>query len=116
MMRTIIHAVPGRLHHGCQLDILSNQLGREGLKPQTHIQSRERSTPRLPGKSSLLCQWGASARAGGHTEVFILLFFSWGGKKGSGVAFAYVPFCLIKLCKPVTYFLVRNCKSKLRWP
>lgn len=70
-MRTVIHAVPGLHHRGCQLDILSNQLGRKGLKPQAYIRSRERSTPRLPGKSSLVCQWGAKARDGDHIEVSI---------------------------------------------
>jgi len=113
--RTIIHAVPGLHHRGCQLDILSNQLGRKGLKPQAYIQSGERSALRLPGKSSLRCPWGARLRDGDHAEVFVV-FFLGRGKKGSGVAFAYVPFCLIQLCKPVTYLLVLSCNRKLRWP
>lgn len=74
-MRTISYAVPGLLYHGCQTDILSNQLGRKGLKPQAYMQSGERSTLRLPGKSSLLCQRGARLRDGDDIEVFYLVVF-----------------------------------------
>lgn len=84
-MRTIIHAVPGLHHRGCQLDILSNQMGGKGLKPQAYIRSRE-GTPRLPGKSSLLCQWGARARGGDHVEVSFVGFFRGGGGGRKAVA------------------------------
>lgn len=120
-MRTTVHAACGLHHHRCHLDILSNQPGRNAFSLGCAYEAEKEAVrgclaevgfSAVPGEQG---QEAGQGVGGSRVEVFWLYFFSWRGEDRQW-HFACVPFCLLKLCRPVAYVFVVNCRNELRWP